>query len=455
MFLSINPYTEKQIGHTSCLSQIDLQKKLDLSDRAFSHWNTASLNKKKEYVLNLKELLKKDPLPRAKLISQEMGKPLKQSLAEINKCQTLCEWSVERAKFALRDEKNLTSSPSFACYRPLGVILGIMPWNFPYWQVFRFAITTLFGGNCVLIKHAPNVMGCAKELETLFLNAGFPDGVYQNLSISVEQTKALIAHRIVKGVSLTGSVRAGSSVSSLAGKYIKKSILELGGTDPYLVLEDADLDLASTKCVRSRMNNNGQSCIAAKRWIVNRKVFSDFKELSLQKLKAFKMGNPLSLNTRLGPLAREDLRTILHKQVSRLVNQKNVQLILGAKIPKKKKGYFYPPTLIQIPHTLPIEEEFFGPVALITCVENDEQAIEASNLSPYGLGGAIFSKNVKKAKHLARVHLHAGGCAINEELHSHPALPFGGVKDSGFGRELSEQGFRTFMNLKTIFFGST
>ena len=451
MFLSVNPYTEKKIGQTRGLTDKKLQEKLHLSDQSFLSWHLISLNTKKDMVLTLKALLGKDIHVRAGRISREMGKPLKQSLAEIRKCQSLCEWSVNRVEEALKDRTKLRLAPPGAqtCYQPLGVILGIMPWNFPYWQVFRFAVTALFGGNTVLIKHAPNVMECAKDLEALFLSAGFPEGVYQNIPISEEQTQKLIAHPTVKGVSLTGSVKAGSVVAGLAGRWIKKCVLELGGSDPYLVLESADLKLASKHCVSSRMNNSGQSCIAAKRWIVHKHCFPDFMKLVQDKLNQMKQGDPLSLKTTLGPLARKDLRNLLHKQVCSLMNKKGARLILGGKIPKRK-GYFYPPTLIHIPSGLEIKEEFFGPVALIISVSDDDEAIQVANRSPYGLGGAIFSGDVKRAKWMAKYQLQTGACAINGELHSHPALPFGGIKNSGVGRELSDQGFHTFMNLKTL-----
>ncbi len=454
MFRSINPFTEEEFGETLFLSDEELEKKFSFSTRVLSSWSALDIHKRIVFVQNLKNLLKSEKKTLATLITHEMGKPLQQSLAEVEKCIKLCEYVSEQAPVFLADKTNLPSAPenSYVSFQPLGIILGIMPWNFPFWQVLRFALPVLLGGNTVFLKHAPNVMLCATELEKLFIKAGFPLGVYQNLPISIEQTEKIIADRRVRGLSLTGSVKAGRVVSALAGRYLKKSVLELGGSDPYVILDSADLELASRECVLSRMNNSGQSCISAKRFIVTRKNAEKFTALVVEKMKSYKMENPVLPDTLLGPLARKDLREHLQSQVA-FLKAKGAQVVLGAQLPEQK-GYFYPPTVLKSDATTDnvcvFEEELFGPVAWIITVPDEESALRKANISPYGLGAAVFSRDMEQAEKWARNYLQAGACVVNQALHSHPALPFGGIKDSGYGRELSSFGFYEFMNVKTI-----
>ncbi len=453
MFRSINPFTEEQFGETPTLLDQELEKKLSLSMHAFSAWSHLDIKEKLVFVQNLKTILREEKQTLSLLITQEMGKPLKQSLTEVEKCVQLCEYVSEQAPAFLKDKTHLPSTPknSYVSFQPLGLILGIMPWNFPCWQVFRFALPVLLGGNTVLVKHAPNVMLCAVQLEALFLKAGFPSGVYQNLPISIEQTKKVISDSRIQGVSLTGSVRAGRAVATLSGQYLKKTVLELGGSDPYVILDSADLDLASAECVASRMNNSGQSCISAKRFIVTSQNAKTFTDLIVKKMKQYKMGDPMLPDTRLGPLARADLRENLHKQVSHL-KKKGACALLGAYLPKEK-GYFYPPTILKsdtIDNVFDFKEELFGPVAWMIFVPDEKSALRTANASPYGLGSAIFCRDTKKAERWARNYLQAGSSVVNQALHSHSALPFGGIKDSGYGRELSGYGFYEFMNVKTI-----
>ena len=377
MFLSINPFTEEPFGETSPLSDSEQEKKLSLSSKAFKTWGQLSWEKKKAFVENLSHLLKQEKSRLAFLITKEMGKPLRQAEKEIEKCASLCDYTAQMGKIFLSDELHLPQAPqkAYVTYQPLGVILGIMPWNFPFWQVFRFAVPTVLVGNTVVVKQAPNVMLCGKELEKLFISAGFPIGVYQNLAISVEQVSRVIADQRIRGVSLTGSVKAGRAVSSLAGQHLKKTVLELGGSDPYLILDSADLELSAKECVLSRMNNNGQSCIAAKRLIVTQKQAEEFSVLVKQEMQKYQLGNPMHLGTLLGPLARKDLRDLLHHQVQTL-KSKGMNILLGGEVPAQK-GYFYPPTVLMGPASLVVdfEEELFGPVVLIIVVSDEEEAL--------------------------------------------------------------------------------
>ena len=453
MFQSINPFTEEQFSEIAFLSDLELEEKLCFSSQVFTVWNSFHLDKKIVCVQNLIAILNQEKQELASLITKEMGKPLSQSVAEIEKCAQLCEYVATQAPFFLADKTHLPFAPknSYIMYQALGVILGIMPWNFPFWQVFRFALPALLSGNTVLVKHAPNVMLCAIELETLFIKAGFPVGLYQNLPISLEQTTKVIKDSRLRGVSLTGSVKAGRSVAALAGEYLKKSLLELGGNDPYLILDSADLKLAAKECALSRMNNSGQSCIAAKRFIVTDKNADEFVALLTGEMKAYKMENPLLMETNFGPLARKNLRDHLHSQVNRLI-YKGAEVLLGAQLPARR-GYFYPPTVLRGSAASAVssfEEELFGPVALVIIVSNEEEAVQIANHSSYGLGAAIFSRDIAKAEKLARDTMQTGSCVVNQALHSHPALPFGGIKDSGYGRELSACGFYEFVNIKTI-----
>ena len=369
MFQSINPFTEEKFSEVSPLSSPQMEEKLSLATQVFNTWSRTSLDNRITYVQNLISVLEKEKQNLAVLITKEMGKPIKQSIAEIEKCGILCEYVSKQAPFFLSDKTHIPSAPekSYVIYQALGVILGIMPWNFPFWQVFRFALPTLLSGNAVLVKQAPNVMLCGIELEKLFVKAGFPVGLYQNLPISVEQTEKVIANSRVRGVSLTGSVKAGRAVSALAGQYLKKSVLELGGSDPYVILDSADLEQAAKECTLSRLNNGGQSCIAAKRLIVTKKNEEEFIFLLKKEMSNYKMDDPMLPDTRLGPLARRDLRDHLHKQVESLI-EKGAKVLLGAQLPKDKQGYFYSPTVLHAvfdSEASSFTEELFGPVALV------------------------------------------------------------------------------------------
>ena len=453
MFLSINPWTEKTIGQTPALSHKSLEKKLNLSNKSFASWRALSLDKKIALVQKLKKGLLKNKKELATLITQEMGKPFSQSQAEVEKSAKLCEYMASQARLILADKTKIPFAPpgSYITFQAMGVILGIMPWNFPLWQAMRFALPALLGGNVILLKPADHVMLSALCLEKLFLSVGFPLGVCQVLPISIAQTGKVIADDRVRGVSLTGSVKAGRTVASLAGQYLKKTVLELGGSDPYIITNSADLKLSAKECVLSRMNNSGQSCIAAKRLILTQKTCKKFISFAKDQLLPYKVGkDPMYKSTKLGPLARKDLRDNLHNQVQSLI-KKGAKCEMGGFLPKGK-GYFYPPTLLSISDKSlgRFEEELFGPVALVIVVQKEEELLKVANNSPYGLGGAIFSRNQKKANLWAKDYIESGSCAVNQALHSHPALPFGGVRDSGYGNELSSFGFYEFLNIKTI-----
>ena len=453
MFLSINPYTEEPLAETLALSDSEWDKKLALSAKSLSSWHPLPLHKKISLVQNLKASLLKNKTKLSTLITQEMGKPIRQSQAEVEKSTRLAEYMTYQAPLVLADQKNIPLAPkgSYITFQAMGIILGIMPWNFPIWQALRFALPTLLGGNVILLKPAPNVLLLSLQLEKLFLSAGFPSGVCQVLPISHEQTGKVIADRRVRGVSLTGSVKAGRAVASLAGKHLKKVVLELGGSDPYIIRDLADLKLSAQECVHARMNNSGQSCIAAKRLLVTRKNAKKFISFVKQELLLYnKAGDPMQENTKLGPLARRDLRENLHSQVKALI-KKGAVCEMGGVMPQRK-GWFYPPTLlhIQAQELAYFEEELFGPVALVIVASKEEELLPLANHSPYGLGGAVFSQNKADAELWARDLVESGACAVNQALHSHPALPFGGVRDSGYGRELSTFGFYEFLNIKTI-----
>ena len=383
----------------------------------------------------------------ARVISEEMGKPVFESIAEIEKSALNCEFYADHVEEFLKDRNYSTDRyDAIVRYEPMGVILGVMPWNFPFWQVFRFAIPTLLAGNTIVLKHASNVPKSAQLIEEIFLEAGFEKGFYLNLSLESKHIQKVIEHPFIKAVSLTGSEKAGSSVAAVAGKEIKKSVLELGGSNAFIVMDDANLDAILDKAINARYRNAGQSCIAAKRFLVQEGIYDSFLEKFTEKVKALKMGDPFDEETEIGPMARVDLAEELEQQVKKSVE-------LGAKIitgGNRKDAYFEPTVLTEITPEMPVfKEETFGPVAVIVKINSFEEAVQLSNLTTFGLGVSICTKDVKK--YSSQVHLFEEGAVFfNELVRSDPKLPFGGVKKSGFGRELSEEGIREFVNIKTI-----
>ncbi|MHB9014435.1 MAG: NAD-dependent succinate-semialdehyde dehydrogenase, partial [Ignavibacteriaceae bacterium] len=352
----------------------------------------------------------------------------------------------------LSDEVIATeASKSFVTFRPLGAVLAVMPWNFPFWQVFRFAAPNLMAGNAGILKHSSNVTGCALAIEEIFREAGFPENIFRTLIVPSQRIKEIIENKNIRAVTITGSVAAGKSVAELAGSVLKKTVLELGGSDPYLILKDADLEQASGTCVVSRLINGGQSCIAAKRFIVVEDVYKEFERLFLQKMEKRKMGNPLDTANDLGPQARTDLRDELHEQVQRSIRL-GAKLLLGGYIPDMKGAYYPPTVLADVRPGMPAyDEELFGPVAALIRVKNEEEGIRTANDSNFGLGAAVFTSDIKRGEIIAKERINSGSCFVNEFVKSDPRLPFGGINESGYGRELSAIGIKEFVNIKTVY----
>jgi len=386
----------------------------------------------------------------ARLMAEEMGKPIVQGRSEVEKCAWVCDYYAQQAERFLAPEVIATDATnSYVVFQPLGVILAIMPWNFPFWQAFRAAVPALMAGNAVLLKHASNVSGCALAIEALFRDAGLPDGLFSTLLMESRRVGELIAHPLVRGVTLTGSTEAGKAVAAQAGARLKKTVLELGGSDPYLVLDDADLEPTVETCVASRLTNSGQSCIAAKRFLVVESIRRQFEERYVELVRARRVGDPLHEDTQVGPLARRDLRDGLHQQVQRSVRA-GARLLIGGAIPDGPGAYYPPTVLTEVRKGMAaFGEETFGPVAAIVPVRDEDEAVRLANDSPFGLGAAVFTADLQRGERIA-ARLEAGCCVVNASVRSDPRLPFGGVKQSGYGRELSHFGIREFVNVKTV-----
>ena len=449
--ITLNPATGGVCGHYSLMSQQEVDSLITKMNVVQQQWARSSISLRKECLLNLGRLLISAKEEAAALMTMEMGKPIQQSLSEIEKCARLCEYYAEHGEKYLKPELIQTEFyKTYRSFQPLGIVLAIMPWNYPFWQVMRFAVPNLMVGNAGLLKHAPNCTGTALFIEKLVVKAGFPKGLYRSLVIDVSLSPFVIKHPFVVGVTLTGSNLAGKSVAAEAGAVLKKVVLELGGSDPYVILADADLELAADQGVMSRLNNAGQVCIAAKRMIVVEEVRAAFEALVLDRAKRYVMGDPTDMNTTLGPMAREDLRLTLHEQVMRSIST-GARCLLGGEMPKGP-GYYYPATVLSDVNleSPAFKEELFGPVICITPAADEQEALYLANKTEFGLGGAIFTRDIEKGERLARDVIQAGTCAVNTLVASDPRLPFGGTKQSGFGRELSIEGMREFVNVKTI-----
>jgi succinate-semialdehyde dehydrogenase/glutarate-semialdehyde dehydrogenase len=448
MFSITNPFDLTFLSEHQYITDAQVVQKLDFSRKSFVKWGVNDVKERLKFIDFLILSLTKNQHLLAEKCSKEMGKPLKQAIAEVKKCATLCKYYQQNAENFLEAKPiNTDGKESYVLHEPLGVILGVMPWNFPYWQVFRFAVPAIIAGNTVVVKHASNVAGCAQLLEELFLDAGFPEGVYQNLLISGEQVKKVIENPVIKAVSLTGSEKAGASVASIAAAQIKKSVLELGGSNAFIVLEDANFDKAAKEAVTARMQNTGQSCIAAKRFLVHEAVYEEFLEKFKAGVEAMKRGNPLDMDTDIGPLARVDLAEDIEKQVDASL-QMGAKMLTGG---KRDKAFYEPTILTDITTEMPVfKEEVFGPVAPVMKFSTFEEAVEMSNGTGFGLGVTIFTENIEGIKN--KLHLFEEGAVfIKAMVKSDPALPFGGVKRSGFGRELAENGLKEFVNVKTVY----
>jgi len=449
---SINPATDQPIRDYALMDPTMVRKTVAAAHRAFSAWRQTPFATRTTLMRAAARVLRERAPELARLMTAEMGKPVKSARAEVEKCALVCDYYAEHAEEILAPELIPTeASKSFATFEPLGVILAVMPWNFPFWQVFRFAAPTLMAGNVGMLKHASNVPGCALAIEEVFKQAGFPTDVFRTLLIDSKGAKAVIRNRFVRAVTLTGSAAAGRSVASTAGKALKKSLLELGGSDPYLVLADADLELAASVCTTSRLTNSGQSCIAAKRMIVVESVQEEFERLFVARMRAAKMGDPTNEENTVGPLARRDLRDELHDQVQKSV-AKGARCLLGGAVPPGA-GAYYPPTVLTDVKKgmIAYQEELFGPVAAIIPVKNERAAIRTANDSVLGLGAAVFTRDVERGERIAATELEAGCCFVNDFVKSDPRLPFGGIKESGYGRELSHYGLKEFVNVKTVY----
>ncbi len=451
MIISINPYNNRKIKEYKELTPDVVKTKIENAHTAFRKWKETSFTYRAGLMKKSAEILQERSDEFAQLMTAEMGKLLRSGKAEAEKCGWVCKYYADNAeKFLSQEEIKTEMSSSFVTFNPLGVVLAVMPWNFPFWQVFRFAAPALMAGNICLLKHASNVPGCALAIEEIFLQAGFPKYVFQTLLIGSRQVSAVIEHPRVKAVTLTGSTPAGRAVAAKAGEMIKKCVLELGGSDPYIILEDADIEIAVEKCVISKLINSGQSCIAAKRFIVVDAVRDKFEKLFLEKMENQIMGDPLSPETTIGPMARTDLRDELHQQVIQSID-KGAKCLTGGYIPQME-GAFYPVTILtDVAKGMPAyDEELFGPVAAIISAKDENEAIEIANDTKFGLGAAVFTSNIKKGKNIAANLLDAGCCFVNDFVKSDPRLPFGGIKESGFGRELSHYGIKEFVNIKTV-----
>lgn len=451
-FNVVNPTTGEVVQTYDELNPERTGERIDAADRAYAEWRQVKMSEREAHLRDAAAALERNKDRYAGLMALEMGKPIRDGSAEIEKCAWLCRHVAESAGQLLAPEIVRTDAQkSFVTFQPLGVVLGVMPWNYPFWQVFRFAAPSLMAGNAVLLKHASNVPGCSLAIETLMHDAGFPPALFQSLLISSEQVQAVIDHPSVAAVALTGSKAAGQAVAARAGGRIKKTVLELGGSDPYLILADADLNLTVDACAAGRLLNSGQSCIAAKRFIVVEAVREDFEQRLIKKIQSVQMGDPFDEATEIGPLARSDLRDQLHQQVQGSI-ERGARCLLGGEVPHGK-GFYYPPTILTDvrPGMPAFDEETFGPVAAVISAADEQEAILLANQTHFGLGAAVFTRDVKRGEQIAAERLEAGNCFVNAYVKSDPRLPFGGIKQSGYGRELSHYGIKEFVNIKTVY----
>jgi succinate-semialdehyde dehydrogenase/glutarate-semialdehyde dehydrogenase len=449
--VAINPADGSLIHTYEETPDAEVSAAIQKAHQAHVHWKKTSFSQRASLMREVARILRSRTREFGELMALEMGKPISGGIAEAEKCAWVCEYYADNAEDFLADQEVETDAKrSFVTFQPIGVVLAVMPWNFPFWQVFRFAAPNLMAGNAGLLKHASNVPGCALAIEEVFREAGFPDGIFRTLLIPGSRVEGVIEHPLVRAVTLTGSTPAGKAVAKKAGEMLKKTVLELGGSDPYVILEDADLDEAASICATARLINSGQSCIAAKRFIVVERIRGAFEEKFLAAMKAAKVGSPMEEDTLVGPQARADLRDELHDQVVRSVAA-GARCILGGEIPEGP-GAYYPATILtEVGPGMPAyEEELFGPVASVIPVRGEAEAIRVANDTVFGLGAAVFTRDVEKGTRIAAQELEAGACFVNAFVRSDPRLPFGGVKESGYGRELAPFGILEFVNIKTV-----
>ncbi len=450
---TVNPATGEDIETYDALTQAEIDDRLARADAAFARHRRTSFAERADKMKRAGDILEKKARHWGEIMTREMGKPIGQAVAEAEKCAWACRFYAEKAEAFLSPERVETdASKSYVAFQPLGPVLAVMPWNFPFWQVFRFAAPALMAGNVGLLKHASNVIGCALAIEEVLREAGFDDDEIQALVAGADAVEGILNDKRVRAATLTGSEGAGRAVGGAAGKQIKPSVLELGGSDPFIVLADADLDAAAEVGVQARMQNNGQSCIAAKRFIVEESVGEDFTERFVRRVEALKIGDPMDEATDIGPIARADLRDEIHDQVQRALKE-GASLLTGGKH-LDRAGSFYQPTVLADvqPGTVAFEEEIFGPVASLIRARDVDHAVELANQTPFGLGGAVFTQDTEKGEDVA-LRLEVGCAFVNGMVKSDPRLPFGGIKTSGYGRELSHFGIRAFVNVKTVWIG--
>lgn len=447
---SINPATANLIKRYKPYSTSKVESIINSVNNDFINWKNTNFKQRKKLMLAVSRILEKEKEKYAKILTLEMGKPIKQAITEVEKCAWVCKYYAENAESILQKEFIKTdASESYIQFDPIGIVLAVMPWNFPFWQVFRFAAPALMAGNACLLKHSSNVPMSALAIEEIFRKSGFPKNIFRTLLIESKQVDAVIENPKVKAVTLTGSEYAGSMVAASCGKMLKKSVMELGGSDPFIIFADANLEKAVTTAVNARLLNNGQSCIAAKRFIVVEKIAAEFEELFIKKMEETVVGDPMNDETDLGPIAREDLLIELHEQITKSV-EAGAKILTGGKR-LDIKGYYYAPTVISDVKKgmVAYEQELFGPAAIVIKVKNEEEAIFVANDTNFGLGASLWTKNISKAKKLAS-QIEAGSVFINGMVKSDPRLPFGGIKLSGYGRELSHYGIKEFVNIKTV-----
>ncbi len=450
---TLNPATGETLETFATATAGDIEKALERAQSAFASWRKTPVQRRAALLTRVATALEEDAEAYGHLMAVEMGKPIAQGAGEAKKCAWVCHYYAENAEdFLGQRPAESDGSDAYIRHDPLGPILAIMPWNFPFWQVFRFAAPALVAGNAGILKHSPNTPQCAEAIVALFRDAGAPEGLFQNLFLTNEQAAEVIGHPAIRGVTLTGSTRAGRAVASTAGHHLKKTVLELGGSDPFLIFADADLDKAVEVAVASRCLNSGQSCIAAKRFLVEESIQEDFLERFTAAMKAQKVGDPLAEGTDMGPLARADLRDTLADQVERAKSQ-GAQVLAQGEIPDGP-GFYYPPTVLTglDPHQPAAQEEYFGPVATVYPFSTEEDAVRIANGTDYGLGSSLWTRDRERIERMVG-EINAGSVFVNGMVKSDPRLPFGGIKDSGYGRELALDGLAEWVNVKTIWVG--
>ena len=455
-FDSINPASGEKVSSFEQMSGDEVQVILQKCSRAQRGWANTPFSERARLLAAVAERLLENKQDYARLMTEEMGKVYPQGIAEVEKCAWGCQYYAEHAeKFLAPEDVATEAQHSFVSYKPLGVVLAVMPWNFPLWQVFRFAAPALMAGNAAILKHAPNVFGCALLIERIFAEAGLPESLFRSLIIDVPQTTQVIHNPLVAAVSITSSVAAGRAVASEAGKVLKKCVLELGGSDAFIVLEDADIDQAVEVGIVARFQNSGQSCIAAKRFIVLESVYEEFEKKFVDKAGRLKMGDPSEPGVYIGPLARVDLRDGLHDQVQRSVDA-GAKLLLGGEVPDGP-GAFYPATVLADvkPGVAAWSEELFGPVATLIKVKDEHEAIEVANATEFGLGAAVWTRDLARGERIAADEIQSGAAFVNDMSKSDPRMPFGGIRNSGYGRELSIFGIREFVNVHAVWVSAT